>query len=110
MTQVLQAVGNSVIVKPVKQEAQTAFGTITMADEDKKDYGTVISVGNGMYVTQVLGIKVGDMVGFGHFAGEDLEIDGEEYKILINTADEARFDILVILNPDANNQPATPTT
>lgn len=117
MSNILQAVGNSVIVKPEQQDTKTAFGVQTINDEDKKDYGLVISVGNGKYVNEVLGIKVGDRVGFGHFAGEDLEVDGEEYKILINTEDESRFDILVVLKaspliPDSNadSQPAPATT
>ena len=51
------------------------------AEKEKKEQGKVIAIGNGEKVKK-LGLKKGDEVLFGKYAGEDIKINEEEYKVL----------------------------
>ncbi|MDD5342543.1 MAG: co-chaperone GroES [Patescibacteria group bacterium] len=79
----LKPLGDRVIVKPTKDEEITKSGIVLpdTVEKEKKEQGEVISVGNGEKITK-LGLKAGDKVLFGKYAGEDVEIDDTEYKVL----------------------------
>ncbi len=79
----LKPLGDRVIVKPTKEEEVTKAGIVLpdTVEKEKKEEGEIINVGNGEKVAK-LGLKVGDHVLFGKYAGEDVTIDDEEYKVL----------------------------
>ena len=50
-------------------------------DKEKKAEGKVIAIGEGEKIKK-LNLKEGDRVLFGKYAGEEVKVDGTEYKIL----------------------------
>ncbi len=79
----LKPLGDRVIVKPSKEEEVTKSGIVLpdTVEKEKKEQGEVVSVGNGEKITK-LGLKTGDTVIFGKYAGEDVEVEDVEYKVL----------------------------
>lgn len=79
----LKPLGDRVIVRPSKEEEVTKSGIVLpdTVEKEKKEQGEVVSVGNGEKVAK-LGLKTGDTVIFGKYAGEDVEVDDVEYKVL----------------------------
>jgi chaperonin GroES len=78
----IQPLGDRVLVKVLETETTTASG-IVLPDsaKEKKAEGEVIAIGSGEDVTK-LGLNVGDTVLFGKYSGDEVEVDGTEYKIL----------------------------
>ena len=54
---------------------------IMVLDKEKKAEGKVLAVGDGEKIMK-LGIKEGDRVIFGKYAGEEVKIENKEYKVL----------------------------
>lgn len=79
----LKPLGDRVIVKPSTAEEVTKAGIVLpdTVEKEKKEEGEVVSIGNGEKVAK-LGLKIGDRVLFGKYAGEDVEVDDTEYKVL----------------------------
>ncbi|MFA6428214.1 MAG: co-chaperone GroES [Candidatus Buchananbacteria bacterium] len=78
----LKPLGDRLIVKPLEQEEITAAG-IVLPDsaKEKKAEGEVLAVGNGEKIVK-LQLKKGDKVLYGKYAGEEVKVGEEEYKIL----------------------------
>lgn len=78
----IQPLGDRVLVKILETEETTASG-IVLPDsaKEKKAEGEVIAIGGGEDVAK-LGLSTGDRVLFGKYSGDEVEVDGEEYKIL----------------------------
>jgi chaperonin GroES len=78
----IQPLGDRVLVKVLESEETTASG-IVLPDsaKEKKAEGEVVAVGNGEKVAK-LALNAGDKVLFGKYSGDEVEADGEEYKIL----------------------------
>ncbi len=80
--------GDHVLVKPLKEEEVTKSGIFLpeTADKEKKMEGEVIAVGPGKTLDNgtlsVILVKVGQNVLFKKWGGDEVEIDGEEYKII----------------------------
>ena len=80
--------GDHVLVKPLKEEEVTKSGIFLpeTADKEKKMEGEVIAVGPGKTLDNgtlsVISVKVGQTVLFKKWGGDEVEIDGEEYKII----------------------------
>ena len=94
----LKPLGNRVVVQPLTEEETTKSGIILpdTVDKEKKAEGKVLAIGDGEKITK-LGLKVGDKVLFGKYAGEEVKVDEKEYKIL---SDE---DVLAVIEwTDAN--------
>jgi len=77
-----------IVVKAIEQEEQTAGG-IYLPDtaKEKPQNGEVVAVGPGKFIEEKGDrvpppLKVGDRVIFGKYAGTEVRIQGEEYKIL----------------------------
>ena len=76
-----------VVVKPIEAEERTAGG-IVLPDtaKEKPQTGKIIAVGEGKILDNgkraAMSVKKNDEVLFGKYSGSDIEIDGEEYKIL----------------------------
>lgn len=98
----VKPVGNRILVKQVSTEEVTKSGIVLPAtsDKEKKAWGAIVELGNGDEIGK-LGLKVGDKVMFGKYAGEDIEIDenGEkvEYKILYVGKEKDDSDVLALV-------------
>jgi chaperonin GroES len=76
-----------VVVQPIEAEETTAGG-IVLPDtaKEKPQRGTVLAVGPGRLLDNgtrgELSVNVGDEVIYGKYGGSDIEIHGDDYKIL----------------------------
>lgn len=79
----LQPLGNRIVVEAITTEESTKSGIILpdTVDKEKKAEGKVLAVGDGEKIMK-LGIKEGDRVIFGKYAGEEVKIENKEYKVL----------------------------
>lgn len=79
----LKPLGDRVVVKQLEQEEITSSGIVLpqTVDKEKKAEGEVIAVGAGEKVAK-LGLKQGDVVLFGKYAGDEVKHEDIEYKIL----------------------------
>ncbi|MDH4139331.1 MAG: co-chaperone GroES [Coriobacteriia bacterium] len=83
----LKPLGDRVIVKPAQAEEQTKSGlVIPDTAKEKPQRGEVVAVGDGKRDDDgnrvPVDVKVGDTVVYGKYGGQDIKIDGVEYKIL----------------------------
>ena len=83
----IRPLDDRVVVRPTEAEEVTAGG-IVLPDsaKEKPQRGIVIAVGGGRLLDNgtrgELSVAVGDEVIYGKFGGADIEVDGEEVKIL----------------------------
>lgn len=83
----IRPLDDRVVVEPIEAEETTAGG-IVLPDtaKEKPQRGTVVAVGPGRLLDSgeraELSVTVGDEVIYGKFGGSDVEINGEEVKIL----------------------------
>jgi len=83
----LRPLDDRVVVQPSEAEETTAGG-IVLPDsaQEKPQRGTVIAVGPGKMLDSgnrgELSVSVGDVVIYGKYGGSEIEVDGEEMKIL----------------------------
>jgi chaperonin GroES len=76
-----------VVIKQIEAEEKTSGG-IVLPDtaREKPQRGKVVSVGPGRLLDSgaraEIGLKAGDEVLFGKYAGTEIKVDGEEVKIL----------------------------
>ena len=76
-----------VVVRTNEAEETTAGGIVLPdAAKEKPQRGTIVAVGPGRLLDSgeraSLSIGVGDEILFGKYGGTDIEVDGEEVKIL----------------------------
>ena len=76
-----------ILVKRLDAEQKTKGGIIIPdSAKEKPVQGKVVAVGNGKVLedgkVRKLEVKKGDVVLFGKYAGSDVKVDGEDYKIL----------------------------
>jgi chaperonin GroES len=83
----LNPLDDRVVVQPLEAEEMTAGG-IVLPDtaKEKQQRGRVVATGPGRLLDSgersAISVKVGDEVLFGKYGGTDIEIDGEDVKIL----------------------------
>jgi chaperonin GroES len=79
----LKPLGNRVVVQPLSEEETTKSGIILpdTIDKEKKAEGKIVAIGDGEKIVK-LGLKIGDKVLFGKYAGEEVKVEKMEYKIL----------------------------
>ena len=83
----IRPLDDRVVVKPEEAEETTAGG-IVLPDsaKEKPQRGTVVAVGPGKLLDNgnrgTLSVDVGDVVIYGKYGGSDIEVDGDEVKIL----------------------------
>jgi chaperonin GroES len=76
-----------IVVKPQDAEEKTAGG-IVLPDtaREKPLMGKVIAVGSGKLMDNgsraAMTVKKNDIVLYGKYSGSDIEVDGDDYKIL----------------------------
>ncbi|GAB4297386.1 MAG: co-chaperone GroES [Ignavibacteriaceae bacterium] len=87
----IQPMDDRVVVSLVEPEQKTAAGIIIPdSAKEKPVMGKVIAVGTDEDLKEK--IKEGDTVLFARYGGEDVSLNGKDYKII------QRSDILAILN------------
>ncbi|MBX3444892.1 MAG: co-chaperone GroES [Planctomyces sp.] len=87
MAVTLKPLDDRVVVEPVSAEETTAGG-IVLPDtaKEKPQRGKVVAVGPGRLLDSgercPVAVQVGDEVLFGKYGGTEIEVDGDEVKIL----------------------------
>lgn len=78
----IQPLGDRVLIKVQETETTTASG-IVLPDsvKEKKAEAEIVAIGNGEKVS-ALNLNVGDTVLIGKYSGDEVEVEGVEYKIL----------------------------
>ena len=98
----IKPLGNRVLVKQLSTEEVTKSGILLpdTADKEKKAQGKIVELGNGPEIS-ALGLKVGDTVVFGKYAGDEVEMEENgsksEYKILYVGKEKDDSDILALV-------------
>ncbi|MBK96647.1 MAG: co-chaperone GroES [Planctomycetaceae bacterium] len=83
----IRPLDDRVVIRPAESEEITAGG-IVLPDsaKEKPQRGTVVAVGSGRLLESGdragLSLAVGDVVIYGKFGGTDIEVNGEDVKIL----------------------------
>ena len=83
----IRPLDDRVVVEPIEAEETTAGG-IVLPDsaKEKPQRGTIVAVGPGKLLDSGerggLSVEIGDEVIYGKYGGSDLEIDGDDVKIL----------------------------
>jgi chaperonin GroES len=87
----IKPIGNRLVVKLIKQKNTSASGIIlTTKEENEQTIGTITTIGTGgdindeINITK-LGLKTGDKIIFGRYAGEEIKDQSDSetiYKIL----------------------------
>ncbi|MBN2096792.1 co-chaperone GroES [Candidatus Peregrinibacteria bacterium] len=81
-----------VVIKPLEQEEMTKSGIVIpdTANKEKPQEGEVVAVANKNISSNgtelPIEMKVGDKVLYGRYSGEDVKVDGVEYKIVEMTS------------------------
>ncbi len=83
----LKPLDDRVVVKPLEAEQVTAGGIVLPdAAKERSQRGEVIAVGPGRLLESgercPIGLSVGDQVLFGKYGGTEIEVGGEDVKIL----------------------------
>lgn len=83
----LKPLGDRVLVKPDAAEEKTASGLYIASNaQEKPQRGTVVAVGTGKLTDAgerlPMDVKVGDVVIYGKFGGNEVKVDGEDYLLL----------------------------
>jgi chaperonin GroES len=83
----LKPLGDRVIVKPAEAEEQTASGlVIPDTAQEKPQRGEIVAVGEGKRDDDgnrvPMDVAVGDIIIYGKYGGQEIKIEGIEYKIL----------------------------
>jgi chaperonin GroES len=83
----IRPLDDRVVVEPLEAEETTAGGIVLPDNaKEKPQRGTVLAVGPGKLLDDgsrgKLSVEVGDEVIFGKYGGTEIEVDGEDVKIL----------------------------
>jgi chaperonin GroES len=83
----LRPLDDRVVVEPLEAEEMTAGGIVLPdAAQEKPQRGKVIATGPGKLLDSgnrgELSVKVGDEVIYGKYGGSEVEVEGDEYRIL----------------------------
>lgn len=98
----IRPLGNRILVEQSTEEEVTTSGIVLpdTAEKEKKAQGKIVAVGNGPAISS-LGLKIGDTVVFGKYAGEEIEegtgAQKKEYKILYVGVEEDKSDVLAVI-------------
>ncbi|OIO52835.1 co-chaperone GroES [Candidatus Peregrinibacteria bacterium CG08_land_8_20_14_0_20_41_10] len=85
----LRPLSDRVVIHPLEAEDVTASGIVIpdTASKEKPQKGEVEAVGPGRFnatsnKVEPMEVKVGDIVIFSKYSGDEVKIDGVEYKII----------------------------
>lgn len=86
----VKPIDDRLLIKPIEPETQTSGGIIIPdTAKEKPIMGEVVAVGTDEELQNLF--KVGDKVIFAKYGGEEITIDGKEYRII------QRSDVLAIV-------------
>lgn len=88
----IRPLGDRVVLKLLEADTKTESGIYIpdTADKEKPEQGKIVAIGDGAKIKK-LGLKEKMTILFGKYSGSDVEIDGEEYKVV------GEEDILAVL-------------
>lgn len=87
----MKPINDRVVVKPAPAEEKTKGGIIIPdTAKEKPQRGEIVAVGPGKE-GKALAVKVGDIVLYGKYAGQELSYEGTDYLIM------REDDILIVL-------------
>jgi len=87
----VKPIGDRVVIKPAKAEEKTKGGIIIPDTAKEKPLrGEVVAVGKGKD-GNLMTVQVGDFVLYGKYAGQEINLEGNEYMIMRDD------DILLVL-------------
>lgn len=98
----IKPLGNRILVKQLSTEEVTKSGIVLpdTADKEKKAQGKIEALGAGEAIAS-LGLKLGDVVVFGKYAGDEVEVDEDgkkvEYKVLYVGSEKDESDVLATI-------------
>ena len=78
-------IGDRVLVKLNPKEETTKAGIIIPSTaQEEKDEGEVVAIGTGIKEGKKyeFSVKKGDKVLFGKYSGDEIKIEGKEYKVM----------------------------
>jgi chaperonin GroES len=84
----IKPLGDHILVKSIKEEEVTTSGILLpdTVDKEKKAEGEVVAVGPGKMLENgqrsAMEVKTGDRILFKKWGGDEVEVGGEEYKII----------------------------
>lgn len=82
----IKPLSNRVLLKALESEQKTASGIILPESaQEKKQEAEVVAVGNGRIVDgkkEEMTVKVGDVVIYSKYAGDEVKLDGEDYTLI----------------------------
>lgn len=94
----IKPLGDHIVVKILEAEQVTASGIVLpdTADKEKKAEGEVIAVGPGKILESgqraTMEVSVGQKILFKKWGGDEVEVEGEDYKII------SQDDVLAIIS------------
>jgi chaperonin GroES len=93
----LKPLDDRVVIQPMDAEETTAGGIVLPdAAQEKPQRGKVVAVGPGRLLESgercAIAVGIGDQVLFGKYGGTDIEVEGEEVKILRESDILAKID------------------
>ena len=79
----IKPIGDRVLVEPVTEAEITKAGIVLpdTIDKNKKAEGKIMAIGLGEKVSK-LGLSAGQKIIFGQYAGDEVKVDDQEYKII----------------------------
>jgi chaperonin GroES len=92
MANSLKPIGGNILVKPKIEEKKTSSGIVLPdnVDKEKPQRGEVIALGTGKLNEDgdkiPFNVKVGDTVVFKKYSPDEIEIEGEEFLIMEESA------------------------
>lgn len=98
----IKPIGNRILVQQLTTEEVTKSGIFLPAtsDKEKKAQGKIVALGNGDEIAKT-GFKIGDVVVFGKYSGEEVEIEENhektQFKILYVGKEKDESDVLAIV-------------
>jgi chaperonin GroES len=81
----LKPLGDRVLIEPLAAEEVTKSGIIIPdSAKEERSEGKIVALGSGIVKGKKyeFSVKVGDKVLYGKYSGEEVKIEGKEYKII----------------------------
>jgi chaperonin GroES len=82
----VKPLSNRVLLKAIEAEQKTASGIILPSSaQEKKQEAEVVAVGPGKITDgkkEEMTVKIGDLVLYAKYSGDDIKIDGVEYTLI----------------------------
>lgn len=82
----IKPLSNRVLLKALESEEKTSSGIILPESaQEKKQEAEVVAIGDGLVKDgkkQEMTVKIGDVVIYSKYAGDEIKLDGKEYTLI----------------------------